>query len=70
MACSSPLSLLIIGGPATTRMSPHGLFVFGGTTKPSTLKLPVDQLPPNGITEVPPAAFTPGTCAMRGITAS
>ena len=46
-------------------MSPHGPFVFGGTTNPSTLKLAVDQPPPNGITDVAPAVFTPGTCAIR-----
>jgi hypothetical protein len=33
------------------------------------LKLPVDQSPPNGITVVAPAFFTPGTCAILGITA-
>ena len=54
----------------TIRRSPHGPFAFGAGVYPSTLKLPVDQFPPNGMFVVAPAPITPGTCARRGITAA
>ena len=50
----------------TMRMSPHGPFWPGGTISPSIVKLAVDQPPPNGITDVTPAAFTPAIALSRG----
>src|ERR1700710_73566 len=50
------------------RTSPHGPFALGGGVYPSTLKLLVAQLPPNGTTDVAPALRTPGTASRRGIT--
>src|SRR5258706_15937011 len=47
-------------------MSPHGPFCPGGTVNPSIEKLDVDQPPPNGITDVVPAARTPGSAFRRG----
>src|SRR5882672_7322716 len=48
------------------RRSPQGLGVLAGTWYPSTLKLPVDHEPPNGMVEVLPTASTPGTRLMAG----
>ena len=51
----------------TMRMSPHGPFCPGGTTTPSIVKLDVDHPPPNGMTDVTPAARTPVSELRRGI---